>query len=203
MVMLIVIEGIDGSGKTTQAKMLHDELVERGFDVVLLYEPTSSKYGSLIREKLRNGKYTPSELYRLFLKDRELHAGKIRRYLAEGKIVILDRYYMSTIAYQGAQGIPIDRIIRDHMQMPTPDIVVILDVDPEVALSRIKAKDSFERLDFLQKVRSIYLKMRELLVNVCHIFVVDANRPPEIVHKEILSIVLDRIRMVSGTDIKV
>jgi len=193
--MLIVIEGIDGSGKSTQAKILFDKLSKMGCKVALLAEPTNSIYGIKIREKLASGEYTAEELYELFVKDRELNAANIRRLLSRGYIVILDRYYISTIAYQGAQGIPIERILRDHKNFPQPDIVIILDIDPGKALNRLKKKkDTFETQRFLEKVRAIYLEVPRILVHLNSLIkVVDADRNPIEVSEEIWEIVRGKI----------
>jgi len=198
--MLIVIEGIDGSGKTTQAKLLYEALKDRGYKVALLYEPTDSKYGLLIREKLKTGDYTPLELYELFLKDREINAVRIRKLMSENMIVILDRYYISTIAYQGAQGIPISKIIRDHAKMPRPDIIFILDMEPEYALMRIGSRDTFEKVDFLRRVRDLYLRVPEILEDICSdIYIIDAMGRPEQIHEEILGIVLRKLSEVDSS----
>lgn len=193
--MLIVIEGIDGSGKSTQAKILFDRLSKMSCKVALLAEPTNSIYGIKIREKLASGEYTAEELYELFVKDRELNAANIRRLLSRGYIVILDRYYISTIAYQGAQGIPIERILRDHKNFPQPDIVIILDIDPGKALNRLKKKkDTFETQRFLEKVRAIYLEVPRILAHLNSLIkVVDADRNPIEVSEEIWEIVREKI----------
>jgi len=192
--LFIVIEGIDGSGKTTQAKMLFKKLIRRGYRVALLAEPTGSVYGRKIREKLREGNYTAEELYELFVKDRMLNAKNIQSLLRWGYIVILDRYYISTIAYQGAQGIPIDRILNDHKNLPQPDIIIILDIDPVTALGRLKKKDTFETREFLERVREIYLRIPEILKNFDgQIEVINADRDPEAVGEDIWKMVRDRI----------
>jgi len=197
--VLIVFEGIDGSGKTTQARMLHNALLERGYHVVFLHEPTDSPYGNLIRKKLKSGDYTPMELYELFLKDRMINAGRIRNYISEGKIVIMDRYYISTIAYQGAQGIPISKILNDHSSLPTPNMIFILDIDPKIALSRIKPEDTFEAIDFLEKVREIYLRIPKILASIkCNIYIIDASKEPLKIHREVLEKVLGKLEEVNN-----
>ena len=192
--MLIVVEGIDGSGKSTQARMLYEALLERGYKVSLIYEPTDSEYGEAIRQKLKSGDYTPLELYELFLKDRELNAKRILDLMNKGTIVIMDRYFISTIAYQGAQGIPIDKIVDDHKEMPRPDIIFILDIPPKVALTRIRPRDTFEVLNFLEDVRKIYLRIPEILEAFhCDIYIIDATKTPQEIHREILSRVLEKL----------
>ena len=196
--MLIVIEGIDGSGKTTQSKLLYEALRKLGYKAILVSEPSDSIYGAKIRQKLRDGNYTPNELYDLFLKDRKNHIEDIKSFLKSSYIVIMDRYYISTIAYQGAQGIPIDKIIKDHKDFPQPDILIILDINPKVALNRLgKSTDTFEKRSFLEHVRDIYLKIPELLKDIFpsnRVFIVNADRPLEQVHNEILRITLNKLK---------
>ncbi|MCR8433097.1 MAG: dTMP kinase [Crenarchaeota archaeon] len=193
--MIIVIEGIDGSGKTTQARLLFERIARAGCKVALLIEPTVGVYGKIIRDKIKSGNYSPMELYELFLRDRKLNARNIRKLLDLGYIVILDRYYISTIAYQGAQGIPISRILMDHSEFPIPDVVIILDVDPETALKRLKRKDTFENKEFLEQVRTIYLRMPEILRELkIEIRIINANRDPEIISEDMWNIVRNLIK---------
>lgn len=192
--MLIVIEGIDGSGKTTQARLLFERIVQIGCKVALLAEPTARVYGKMVREKIRSGKYSPTELYELLLMDRKLNAESIRRLLELGYVVILDRYYISTIAYQGAQGIPMDRILKDNLNFPQPDVIIILDVDPDVALGRLKKKDTFENREFLERVRAIYLRIPEILKDMgSKIKIIDASCDPQKINEEIWSSLKDLI----------
>ena len=102
--LLIALEGIDGTGKTTQLKMLAEVLLSLGYDVVATREPTDGRYGQRIRQVLRDrSSMTPQEELELFLLDRKEHVTTIiNPGLAAGKIVLTDRYYLSTVAYQGA-----------------------------------------------------------------------------------------------------
>ena len=145
--LLIVIEGIDGSGKTTQAKTLLRKLRARGIAAVFFREPTGGKWGREIRRKaLRRDSLTPDEELELFVKDRREDVAKnLGPALAAGKIVVLDRYYFSTIAYQGAKGIDPGRIRRmNETFAPKPDLVFILDIEAGQGLSRI-ARPEAER----------------------------------------------------------
>ncbi len=189
--MLIAIEGIDGAGKTTVARYLFEELKRRGYDVVLLKEPTESEYGRRVRELLRSGKSNPHLELKLFLRDREWNVqNNVLPALEKGKIVVMDRYYYSTIAYQGASGIDADYIKRLNERFPKPDLVIILDVRPEVALKRIKdrRKERFENPDFLRKVREIFRSIKNNVV------VVDAERDLETVKSEVLNVVLKYLK---------
>jgi dTMP kinase len=189
--VLIAIEGIDGSGKTTIARFLEEELKKRGYNVVRFKEPTDSEYGRKIKQILKERIVSPKEELELFLKDREVDVrDNILPALKEGKIVIMDRYYYSTIAYQGALGLDVEEIKKLNEKFPKPDLVIILDVSPETALKRIKAKrkpDRFEDLNYLRRVRDIFLSLRDNVV------VINAERELEDVKREVLKIVLKHL----------
>jgi dTMP kinase len=164
--ILVVLEGIDGSGKTTQARSLLRRLRSRGWEAVFFREPTGGKWGREIKRKAaRDGSLTPEEELDLFIKDRRENVEKnLKPALKMGKIVILDRYF-STIAYQGAKGIDTRRIRRLNEAFATrPDLVIVLDVDAGAGLARIagrKTRDElFERKDYLARVRKIFRGLR-------------------------------------------
>jgi dTMP kinase len=102
--ILIVFEGIDGGGKTSQAERLLGILMEKGFDTVYFWEPSDSRWGRIIREKaVQNDSLTPEEELDLFLRDRRENVEmNLKPALAARRVVILDRYYFSTMAYQGS-----------------------------------------------------------------------------------------------------
>lgn len=161
--LLIVFEGIDGSGKTTQARRLLRRLRRRGRRAVFFREPTRGRWGREIRRQaLRADSLTPGQELDLFVKDRrENVARNLEPALAAGKDVVLDRYYFSTIAYQGAKGLDSDRIRRLNESFAiAPDLVVILDVDAAAGLARIagrKTRDElFEREDYLVRVARLF-----------------------------------------------
>ena len=161
--LLIVFEGIDGSGKTTQAKTLLRGLRARGIAAVFFREPTGGRWGREIRRKaLRRDSLTPGEELELFVKDRREDVAKnLGPALAAGNVVVLDRYYLSTIAYQGAKGLDPGRILRmNETFAPKPDLVFILDVEAGTGLSRIgdrkRKEELFEREDYLDKVRELF-----------------------------------------------
>jgi len=160
---LIVFEGIDGSGKSTQARRLLRRLRASGFEAVLFREPTSGKWGRKIKSMAKQaGSLTPEEELTLFVKDREENVCKnLSPALDAGKAVILDRYYFSTIAYQGAKGISKDRIRRLNERFAVrPDLVFILDIGAGRGLDRIhhrKRRDRlFERHRYLARVSRIF-----------------------------------------------
>lgn len=164
--LLIVLEGIDGSGKTTQARALLRRLRRRGREAVFLREPSRGTWGREIRRMAaRADSLTPEEELDLFVKDRRENVERnIRPALEAGTIVVLDRYYFSTIAYQGAKGIDIRRIRRMNEAFAVPpDLVIILDVDATSGLARIggrKTRDElFEREDYLVRVARIFCRL--------------------------------------------
>ena len=184
---LIVIEGIDGAGKSTQAEILMNRLQERGFDVVYFREPSGSRWGQEIKRKaLDQDSITPEEELELFQKDRKENVEKnLKPALERNKIVVLDRYYFSTIAYQGAKGIDEERIKRMNEEFAVkPDLVFILDIDPHEGLDRIRNRSKkdrlFERADYLAKVREIFrgFKGKKFI----HI---DARMPVEVISARI------------------
>jgi len=161
--VLIVFEGIDGSGKSTQGRRLLRRLRAIGHEAVSFREPTRGKWGRMIKRMAKEaGSLTPEEELDLFVKDRQENVRKnLRPALAQRKVVILDRYYFSTIAYQGAKGIPPARIRRLNEKFAVkPDLVFILDIEAARGLGRIhhrKRKDLlFERERYLVRVRRIF-----------------------------------------------
>jgi len=196
---LICIEGIDGSGKTTQVNLLAKALRGRGYDVVILREPTDGVYGRKIRKMIEEGKTDPEELFKLFLKDRKENIEKnILPALKNGKIVIMDRYYISTLVYQSEVGI--ERILEAHEKIsaPKPDLVIILDIPVDEALRRLKVKscDSFERREILEKHRKQYEKIAKYLreKEKMNVVIIDATGSEEEVHKKVLREVLEVIK---------
>ena len=165
--VLIVLEGIDGAGKSTQARLLLKKLCSLGFAAVYFREPTRGKWGREIKKLAKSpGSLTPEEELDLFIKDRRENVRiNLRPALRRRKAVILDRYYFSTIAYQGAKGINPARIKRENEKFAVrPDLVFILDIGAGEGLDRIhhrKRKDLlFERERYLARVRRIFQSFR-------------------------------------------
>jgi dTMP kinase len=161
--LLIVLEGIDGSGKTTQARRLLRRLRRRGRAAVFFREPTRGRWGREIKRlAARAGSLSAEEQLDLFVKDRRENVEKnLKPALAAGRIVVLDRYYFSTIAYQGAKGLDPERIRRVNEAFAVrPDLVAILDIDAEAGLGRIAGRrtrdELFERRAYLVRVARIF-----------------------------------------------
>jgi dTMP kinase len=198
---LAVIEGIDGAGKSSVLARLADCCRERSLPFIVSREPTNGPWGRQLRESARNGRLRLEDELALFVKDRAEHVEQlIRPALAEGKVVLLDRYYFSTAAYQGARGADPAAILAENERFaPAPDLVLLLDLPPATALARVCARgdapDEFEREAALRAVREIFLSLRHpALVRV------DADRPAAAVAGEcaaLLADAMDRKRALS------
>jgi dTMP kinase len=188
--ILIAIEGIDGSGKTIQSKILRDRLENEGYKVELFREPTNGKWGEKIRDLAINGRdgVTAKTEFEYFLFDRKEDVeNNILPAIESGKIVIMDRYYLSSVAYQGARGLDQNLIEEENKKIaPIPDFVIIIDACPCVALSRIKRRGSdpnfFESENYLTNVRDNYLNRYS---RKDYVQVVDGNQAIEEVSREI------------------
>ncbi len=165
--MFIVLEGIDGTGKSTQTKRLAEHFTVMGKTVILSREPTDGPWGTLLRNSANTGRLSPEEELDAFLKDRRQHvAEKIAPALAAGHIVILDRYYFSTMAYQGARGFDPQKIRKDNEAFaPVPDLLLILDLEVDTALTRIGSRgdtaNEFEQRANLERCRQIFLSLKD------------------------------------------
>ena len=181
----IVIEGIDGSGKTTLAERLAS-----GKDAWLTAEPTKGPLGRMLRSG-ELGDIPPAAEALLFAADRAIHTAEIERELAKGRWVICDRYAGSTVAYQSAsmEG-NADWDWLNSMQKHSviqPDAVILLDMDPEESMARVGSRGEelsrFEKLEFQRRVRKAYLDLAQQYGYI----IVDAARPPEDVYRDVVS----------------
>lgn len=189
----VVLEGGDGSGKTTQAKSLCSALRREGYKVHSTAEPSRSAVGRLIRRKLLHGrKLSPEVEALLFAADRFLHLeSEVRPTLAAGKTVVCDRYMYASFAYQGAQGVDPKWLREVNQFAEKPDIALYLDVPAEMGLSRIRRKKSvMENLELQRRVRGEYLR----LVQAGELTLVDATQSVEKARENIFDLVTRRLR---------
>lgn len=200
--MFITLEGPEGSGKSSQLPLLAEFLRARGHDVICTREPGGTKIGDQIREvlvRMDNVELHPRTEILLFLSARaQLVEELVLPSLADGKIVICDRYGDSTLAYQGyGHGLDLEKL-RMMLQFATnglkPDLTILLDVDVLVGLKRKKAKDEWNRLDayeisFHERVREGYHQLAAQDPKRWRI--VDASQSAELVQEKIRQIVID------------
>ena len=190
--ILICIEGLDGSGKTTHANRIVRNLQKQGFDAVYTTEPSAGDLGKFIRSSavLEGKKRVPRVVEALlFAVDRVEHLeNDVKPALDEGKIVISDRCVYSSLAYQGAAGLDLEWIEEINRMALTPDLVIYIDVPPEVVLERIKRKKSvMEMLETQRKVQEVYMKY----VENGKLVAVDGDKGKAEVTKSILTVILD------------
>ena len=190
--LFIVLDGIDGSGKGTIIELLYNYLFSlKKYRILTTAEPTSGKYGKEIRNILKKEKDPmkgAERCFELYIKDREEHLKQVIEPFLKlnDSIVICDRYYYSTIAYQNAQGMPLKTLLNANKNFRKPDIAFILDLPPEQALERIhkaRQKEKFEQLSFMLKIRENFLALKTHLSD--NIRVIDASKSKDIVFNQI------------------
>jgi len=198
--MFIVLEGIDGAGKSTQARLLAKWFENRGYDVVLTKEPTDTPFGKLIRKLVLTGgkegiidgaKISHEAEALLFAADRAEHVDKlIRPSLAAGKVVISDRYFYSSLAYQWARGLDLEWLIDLNRFAVRPNLVILLDLPVRESMKRLrsrKIKSEFDKiLELQKKVRENYLRLAEMFPEIK---IVNAREDVETVHRQIVALV--------------
>jgi len=192
--VFICIEGIDASGKSTQARWLVRNLRSRGFDAIYTTEPSKGEVGSFIRQYvLKRKRRVPAVVEALlFAVDRVDHVeSKIEPALESGKIVVSDRYLYSSLAYQGAAGLDIGWIKQINRMALPPDLAIYIDVPPEVVVKRMRRRRSvMETLENQRRVREVYMKF----VREGRLILVIGNRPANEVTQNILAVVLRRLK---------
>ncbi len=186
--VLICMEGIDGSGKTTLSRLLVGYLCSLGFDAVYTTEPT--RY-SLPGRRIRESFFAPERLpveeeFKLYLDDRIIHLrDEVIPMLKDGKIVVTDRYYFSSVAYQGARGLDLNFILEENLKVSiVPNLVLLLDLPIDEAIV-----NTFEKKENLQKVREIYFKLVEKFPNLIH--VIDVNKSIQDVEEVLQTFIID------------
>jgi dTMP kinase len=184
----IVIEGLDGSGKTTQARILAARL-RRSHNALYTQEPSHGKIGTFIRERILYGekRFPITVEALLFAADRIEHVqNEVLPALAEGRLVVSDRYIYSSLAYQGSAGLSLEWIETVNQHALKPDLALFIDVYPEAVQARLKSRKSvMENLETQQKVREIYSKF----VEKGNLKRIDGDKPTSIVAEEIFTAV--------------
>jgi len=185
----IVFEGIDGSGLSTQSYLLKEYLLTNNKKVLLTKEPTDGLIGMLIRNTLKKRiKFDEITLSLLFAADRMDHLSSLN--FDNYDYVISDRYYISNFAYQ-SQKVDLNFLIEINRYARTPDLVIFLDVKPEICIERIKHNrdhiEIYENIKQLKIVKENYLKILEYLKKKGqNIVIIDGNKSIEEVHKEVI-----------------
>ena len=200
--MLITVEGVEGSGKSTQCRRLVESLRARGLDVALTREPDGTLMGAALRRLFETDGPPPVPLAQvfLFMAARQQHVAEvIRPALSRGALVVSDRYTDATVAYQGfGQGVDLETI-RDLNALATggliPDLTLVLDLEPAVGMARIRDRslDAFEKMDlaFHRRVREGYLEIAR--TDKRRVVVLDADQDADRLYAAIAVAVDDRL----------
>lgn len=192
--LFVAIEGLDGSGQSTQRKLLKNWFEKQGQECIMTKEPTSRLVGGLIRAQLTGAwSSSPRALQLLFSADREIHLNEeVVPALEKGVHVITDRYFFSSIAY-GMLDLEKDWLQEVNSKFLMPDVTVYLDVSPSECLRRITGDrmqlELFEKEELLTEVRENYLELSKEY----EFSVVNGEKPVEEVHEEIIKLIKNKI----------
>ncbi len=190
---LIAFEGLDQSGKQTQAEWLAEALRAAGHGVQTLSFPDyHTTIGAEIGAALRGERpYGPDVLQLLYIANRYEHAPQVRDWLAAGQMVVADRYAASSLAYGEAQGLDVSWLAQTQRLLPPADLTLMLDIAPETSLGRKRAdRDKFERdLPLLARVRDSY--RRQAAAPGWQL--VDGTQPPEAVRDAVMAALRSRL----------
>jgi dTMP kinase len=163
--MLIAMEGLDQSGKATQSQLLRDQLRQGGTRARLVSFPD---YGTSIGEEIARAlqgerEYGSDVMQLLYIANRHERKADLERWLDGGLVVVCDRYVASSVAYGEAQGLDVDWLTQTQRFLPAPDLTILLDIAPELAVHRkTTGRDRYERdLALLGRVRDSYLRQAE------------------------------------------
>lgn len=189
--LLIVFEGTDGTGKSTQLQLLSRYLKDKGYPVITTREPTEGQYGQKIRSLYVNrSNSSREEELELFLADRREHVhGLLAPALEEGKVILCDRYFLSTAAYQGARGFDPENILKLNHFAPDPDLALLFQVPVDTGLKRITSGrgeelNDFEQRESLEQVAAIFSSIKRPYIQP-----IDATGSIEEVHRKIIDYV--------------
>jgi len=195
---LIVFEGVDGSGKSTQLTLLAEAMRSAGREVVETSEPYDCEWGRKIREMARSGQgVAPAQELEWFLEQRRVHVRDlVGPSLAAGRIVLSDRYFLSTVAYQGARGLDAELLLTEsEAEFPIPDLVLLLEIDAGSGLRRVSERGGtrepvFEQQAFLERVAVIFRGLdRDYIAHIA------ADAEIAEVHQRVLSEVRRRLAL--------
>ena len=189
--MFIVFDGIDGSGKSTQIKLLSEELTKLEIPHIVSKEPTNGKYGSIIRQSANGKRLCVEDELDYFIKDRTEHVETlIKPALLSGKYVLLDRYFYSTICYQGARGYDVNELEKQMDSLfIIPDIAFIFSCDVRISRDRILCDktrnklDNFEQPDYQEIVKSLF----SLCARRKEVVLIDAEQSIENVFEDVMA----------------
>lgn len=195
--VLIAFEGIEGSGKSTQAKLLYDYLKQQSLPCILSYEPGGTKIGDKIRDILldieHKNMHRKTELL-LYLASRAQHVyEKIMPALAKGTVIISDRFSLSSMAYQGVgrefSFKVVSRLNKFAVGNVKPDLTILVDVPVSIGLKRTEQRSANtnrlenEQIEFHQRIRQAYLNLAKKAPK--KIIVFDGTKPEDVLHQEI------------------
>ena len=193
--MYIVLEGIDGAGKSTQTELLNDWLVTKGYNTKKIVEPTTSDIGKVIRNELLNPDSTndinQQRLTLLFAADRLTLKEEILDAKGSKELIIIsDRSFYSSICYQNNSSVDRNWIYEVNLHTPRPDLTILLDLDEKEAITRCDKEEAFENIQFLEKTRKNYLDLLKIEENIV---VVDAKDSLENVQEKIRKVLQERL----------
>jgi dTMP kinase len=194
--LFIALEGIDGSGKSTQIDLLREHLEKAGHKVYTTFEPTNGPIGKMIRDIFNHRTEADQRtIAALFVADRLEHIlnkenGMLKK-LEDGYTVITDRYYFSSYAYHGVH-MPVDWVIQSNAlsaALQRPDLNIFIDIEPETGMERLRkgrtSLELFETLENQKKVRDKYFEVMEQLKSKENIYITNGNRSPEAIAGDI------------------
>lgn len=201
---LIVFEGLDGCGKSTQLRRAAEALSARHVDPVVTREPTDGPWGRRIREMAKSDQgVTPETELEWFFEDRREHMRDVvEPALAAGRLVLSDRSYISTVAYQGARGLDASKILAESQaKFAHPDLILLFEISAKEGLERVHARGGdeepvFENLAFLERVAAIFEKL-----DVDGLKRIDASRSEEEIAADVLSAIQPLIDRSASTGV--
>lgn len=189
--LLIVFEGTDGTGKSTQLHLLANTLEKQGVPLLITREPTEGTYGQKIRQLYaQRHSVSLEEELNLFLADRKEHVERLLLpALESGKVILCDRYYLSTIAYQGAAGLDPELILARNCFAPVPDLALLFHAPIQTGVKRItqgrgEELNDFENEDYLRQVATIFAQLELPFIRR-----IDAARSIEAIRCDVLNLV--------------